>query len=177
MKQWTRHLRNRTVVVAALSLVAFTLASVAWTSSASAATPAVTALSASPETQWTPVGVTWNLTITFLKGFRQGQSETSLMTFLPDGRLTATFPASGVLPAIDGRWHMTAPNAFHYRFKDPIMQNGKMVAFVQVQVDAYLTSQHTYEAGGVGAAYSVTTGQPPIPGQYNTTQTSATVSG
>lgn len=127
------------------------------------------------KTRWTPTGVTWTLAVTFLSGSRKGQSEVSLMTFLPNGQLTATFPQTSLLPAIDGHWQMTAPHAFHYRFREPLMQNGEMVAYVQVQVDAIATSQTTYEAGGVGVTYAAATGQP-IAGQDGVTYTAASAS-
>jgi hypothetical protein len=67
---------------------------------------------------------------------------------------------------------MTGPNAFHYQFKEPISQGSKMVAYVQVQINAVLTSATTFEAGGVGVGYSMATGLP-LPGQYNVTATTA----
>ncbi len=168
-------LKRGPVVAGGLVLLLLALASLLWTSRASAAITLPPAEPHPAETQWTPVGVTWTLTVKFLSGARAGQSETSLMTFLPHGRLTATFPHSSMLPAIDGRWYMTVPNAFHYRFRESLLQNGAVFAFVQVQVDACLTSQKTYEAGGVGAVYAAATGQP-IAGQYNVSQTFATAS-
>ena len=121
---------------------------------------------------WTPVGGSWNLTIQFLSGgSRQGQTERSVMTFLPDGRLTATFPDSPLLPAKDGRWFFTSPHAFHYSFEDQQPQEG---IYVLTQIDAYLISQTAYEAGGVGVVYSLATHQPV---GYNVTHTSAVLSG
>ena len=145
-----------------------------WTTRISAATTQtiVNPLTLDP---WTPVGRTWTLTVNFLTGSRQGQSEVSLMTFQQDEHLTATFPHSDQLPAIDGRWSMSGPHTFHYRFRDLLMQNGHLFGYVQVQVDAYLTSQDSYIAGGVGVAYSSATGKP-LPGGYNITQTVATAS-
>ncbi|HEU5381893.1 MAG TPA: hypothetical protein VFV38_41255 [Ktedonobacteraceae bacterium] len=130
---------------------------------------------------WTPTGVVWKLTVTFLAGSRHGQSEQSVMTFLRDGSLTATFPGTSASapptlpPAIDGSWCMTGINAFHYQFKDPILRAGKMVAYVAVHIEASRTSRTTFEAGGVGVAYSASSGQP-IPGQYGVTQTFAVTS-
>jgi len=164
--------RESGLVILGVTLLLLTLLSMFLTDDAVAATPPA---SRAVKTQWTPTGVTWTLTVTFLSGSRQGQSEISLMTFLPNGQLIATFPNSSLLPAIDGQWQMTAPNAFRYRFRDPLMQNGEMVAFVQVQVDACLTSQTTYEAGGVGVTYAAATGQP-IAGQDGVTYTAASAS-
>lgn len=135
--------------------------------------------------QWHPTGKQWKLTVSFVTmgegfhGSRQGQVEDSLMTFLADGRLTATFPASSpgapplLPPAIDGMWFMTGPNAFHYQFKDPIVAGGTMIAYIQVQINASLLSPTAFVAGGIGIAYSVATGLP-IAGQYNITSTVAT---
>lgn len=97
------------------------------------------------------------------------------MTFFANGRLTATFPGAvpPMQPAIDGKWCMTGPSTFRYQFKELITQDGKIVAYVAPHIDAYLTSATTFEAGGVGVAYSVATGQP-LPGQYNVTETWAT---
>lgn len=131
--------------------------------------------------QPSPIGKVWKLKVIFLSGPRQGQSELSIMTFLPDGRLTATFPGplpgspATLPPAVDGKWCMTGPSIFRYQFKDPIMSNGRMVAYVLPRVNAYLTSATTYEGGSVGVAYSVATGLP-IPGQYGVTQTLAVAS-
>lgn len=135
--------------------------------------------------QWQPTGKWWKLTVSFVTmgegfhGSRQGQVEDSLMTFLPGGRLTATFPASSpgasplLPPAIDGTWFMTGPNAFHYQFKDPIIAGGTMIAYIQVQINASLVTPTAFVAGGIGVAYSVATGLP-IAGQYNITSTVAT---
>src|SRR5258708_3165116 len=142
-------LKRGPVVAGGLVLLLLALASLLWTSRASAAITLPPAEPHPAETQWTPVGVTWTLTVKFLSGARAGQSETSLITFLP--------------------------HAFHYRFRESLLQNGAVFAFVQVQVDACLTSQKTYEAGGVGAVYAAATGQP-IAGQYNVSQTFATAS-
>lgn len=146
-------------------LLLLTLIGMTGVGSASAAT--TSAAHGPDETHWTPVGVTWNLTVQFLSGSRQGQTESSIMTFLPNGRLTATFPNSTLLPAIDGRWYFTSTNAFHYSFRDQLTSEG---IYVLVQLNAYLTSKTTYEAGGVGVAYSIATNQPV---GYNVTQTSA----
>jgi len=130
---------------------------------------------------WTPTGVVWKLTVTFLTGSRHGQSEQSVMTFSRDGSLTATFPGTNASapptlpPAIDGSWCMTGINAFHYQFKDPILHANKMVAYVAVHIEASRTSKTTFEAGGVEIAYSTSSGQP-IPGQYGVTQTFAATS-
>lgn len=145
-----------------------------WTARTSAATTQTTVNPLILD-HWTPVGHTWTLTVSFLTGSRQGQSEISLMTFQQDERLTATFPHSDQLPAIDGRWSMSGPHTFHYRFRDLLMQNGYLFGYVQVQIDAYLTSQDTYVAGGVGVIYSSATGKP-LPEGYNITQTVATAS-
>src|SRR5262249_13412544 len=98
------------------------------------------------------------------------------------GSLTATFPGATVSapptlpPAIDGSWCMTGTNAFRYQFKDLILHEGKIVAYVATHIDANLTSKTTFEAGGVGIAYSAATGQP-LPAQYNVTRTIAVTSG
>lgn len=155
-----------------------------FTSTASAASSHRIASSQGQVSQWMPTGKHWKLAVTFVtlsdgfQGSRQGQIESSMMTFLPDGRLTATFPGPSpnapptLPPAIDGAWFMTGPSAFHYRFKDPIFAGGKMVVYVQVQINASLVSPTAFVAGGVGVAYSVATGLP-IPGQYNVTSTVA----
>ncbi len=128
---------------------------------------------------WTPVDTTWKLTVQFLNGSRQGQSEQSIMTFRHDGSLTATFPSQTpsdpptLPPAVDGHWCMTAPNAFHYQFRDLMQQNGRTVAYVQTQISADMTSATSYIAGGIGMAYSAQSGQP-LPGQYGLTRTLAT---
>ena len=140
-----------------------------------AAATATTTPPSKPTPSFTPVGVTWTLTVSFLNGSRQGQSEISVMTFQPDGSLTATFPGSGLLPAINGEWQMTGRDTFHYSFIEHLVQNGQMVASLRVAIDAYLTSAQTYVAGGVGVAYSATTHQP-LPGLYNVTKTTATAS-
>lgn len=127
--------------------------------------------------QWTPIG-TWKLTVSFLTGPRKGQSEASVMTFLPGGGLTATFPGSRPVlpPAIDGRWCMTGFNAFHYQFKEPLIMKGDtLILYVATSINAYITSKTTFDAGGIGVAYSALTGKP-VPGQYNVTVTSASAS-
>jgi hypothetical protein len=127
--------------------------------------------------QWTPVGVTWKLTVSFVDGARKGQSEQSIMTFLPSGQLTATFPGPTpaspptLPPAVDGRWCVTGSNTFAYTFKDPIMQNGVMVAYVQPAINAKMMSAKEYIGDGVGVAYSAMTGMPL--GQYGVTHTVA----
>jgi hypothetical protein len=132
----------------------------------------------SSSSQWTPVGFQWKLTVTFLQGSRHGQSEVSNMTFLPDGHLTATFPGSTpasppqLPPTNDGAWCMTGMNAFHYQFRETIQQRGQPVAYVQTSISADLLSATTYEAAGVGIAYSARNGQT-IPNEYNLTQTVA----
>lgn len=138
-----------------------------------------TTLSAS---QWSPVGAVWNLTVKFLSGSRQNSSEISQMTFLPNGLLTATFPGAtpsappALPPVVDGRWCFTGQNAFHYQFRDVLSQGGKVVAYVQTELAAYLTSPTTYEAGGVGVVYDAKTGQP-VQHAYNVSQTTAVASG
>jgi hypothetical protein len=120
----------------------------------------------------------WKLIVSFLVGSRQGQQETSYMTFSPDGKLTATFPSAtpGALdalpPAIDGKWCATGATMFAYEFRDPIMAGGHMVAYVQTALSATMTSATTYRADGVGVAYSTKTAMP-LPGQYNVTRTVA----
>jgi hypothetical protein len=167
-----------------LALLLLSLGVFVFTNTASAANSHQTKSSQGQVSQWTPTGKLWKLTVTFVtlgqgfQGSRDGQVESSLMTFLPGGRLTATFPGASpdtpptLPPAIDGAWFMTGPSAFHYRFKDPILAGGKLVAYVQVQINASLVSPTAYVAGGVGVAYSVATGLP-IPGQYNVTSTVA----
>lgn len=133
------------------------------------------------ETSWSPIGSVWKLTVFFLSGSRQGQSEQSLMTFSPDGSLMATFPGAtasappALPPAVDGSWCMTGINAFRYQFKDLILHSGKIVAYVATHIDANLTSKTTFEAGGVGIAYAAATGQP-LPAQYGVTRTVAVAS-
>lgn len=144
-----------------------------------AAAPTVSPASACIATSspWSPVGKIWHLTVTFLSGPRQGQSEIQLMTFLPDGTLTTTFP--GVTPSApptlppgkDGHWCFTGQNTFHYMFHDLLGQG----IYVQPSISAYLTSPTHYEAGGVGVAYDKA--GHPIPGQYGVTQTIAVASG
>jgi hypothetical protein len=144
--------------------------------------PVCPAVPHTPEMSWSPTGVVWKLTVTFLSGSRQGQSEQSVMTFANNGSLTATFPgvtpdAPALLaPAIDGSWCMTGVQTFRYQFKEPIVENGKMVAYVATHIEALLTSKRTFEAGGFGSAYATATGLP-LPGQYNITQTFAVTSG
>ena len=144
--------------------------------------PACPAVPPMPEMFWSPTGVVWKLTVTFLSGSRQGQSEHSVMTFARDGSLTAMFPgvtpdAPALLPpAIDGSWCMTGVQTFRYQFKEPIVENGRMVAYVATHIEALHTSKTTFEAGGFGSAYAIATGQP-LPGQYNITQTFAVTSG
>lgn len=141
---------------------------------------AATSQCATVKSPWTPVGPQWSLTVQFLSGSRAGQSELSLMTFASDGTLTATFPgatpsAPPTLPAaVDGQWCMTAPNAFHYQFRDVIKAGGQVVAYIQTQINATMTSASSYAAGGVGVGYAAKSGQP-LPGQYGLTQTLATV--
>ena len=120
-------------------------------------------LTTTPSSDWSPIGGVWHLTVTFLKGSRQGQSEISDMTFLPTGKLTATFPGPTpsspptLPPAVDGHWCMVSPNVFEYGFKDQILVNGQLVAYVQTHIYANLTSASTYEAGGVGVGYAAAT--------------------
>lgn len=150
-----------------------------------AAAPATTftgQCAASVVSPWTPVGKQWTLTVNFLDGSRKGQSEQSIMTFGRDGSLTATFPGKTpndpptLPPVVDGHWCMTAPNAFHYQFRDLIQQNGQTVAYVQTQISADMTSAISYIAGGIGMAYAAQSGQP-LPSQYGLTQTIAIASG
>lgn len=100
------------------------------------------------------------------------------MTFSADGKLTATFPAAtpgapDVLPpAVDGRWCATGATTFVYTFKDPIMQGGHMIAYVQTAITATMTSTTTYNADGVGVGYAAATVMP-LPGQYGVTKTTA----
>lgn len=128
-----------------------------------------------------PCGKVWKLVVTAADGNRQGQHWPAMMTFNPNGSMTATFP--GASPddppaqpsAFDGQWWMTGASTFHYRFRDPIYTDGltgQMVAYVQVEQDAYLTSSTTFVSGGVGVAYAVSTGLP-IAGQYGVTSTTA----
>lgn len=125
---------------------------------------------------WSPVGKVWHLTVTFLSGSRQGQSQIQLMTFLPDGTLTTTFPGATpsapptLPPGEDGHWCFTGQNTFHYQFHDPLPQG----MYVQPSISAYLTSPTHYEAGGVGVAYD--NAGHPLPGQYGVTQTVANAS-
>jgi hypothetical protein len=143
--------------------------------------PQCRASSLTERSSWTPGGVVWKLTVAFLIGSRSGQTERSVMTFARDGSLTATFPGATARtpatlpPAIDGTWCMTGANAFRYQFHDPIMRAGKMVAYVATHIEANLTSRTTFEAGGIGIAYTTATGLP-IPTQYNVTQTFAVTS-
>lgn len=179
--------KKRLLQMLFLPLIALLLLSLAvfiFTNTASVASSHQREPSLSQVSQWTPTGKFWKLSVTFIplgqgfQGSRDGQGESSLMTFLPGGKLTATFPGVSpdapptLPPAIDGAWFMTGPSAFHYRFKDPILAGGKMVAYVQVQINASLVGPTAYVAGGVGVAYSVATGLP-IPGQYNVTSTVA----
>lgn len=128
---------------------------------------------------WSPVGKRWKLTVTFKYGPRAGQKELSYMTFLQDGTLTATFPSPTpgqpdiLPPARDGHWCAgTGPSTFAYVFKDPILQAGKMVAYVQPAISAKMTSASAYTGDGVGVAYVAATGMP-VAGQYGVTQTTA----
>jgi hypothetical protein len=73
---------------------------------------------------------------------------------------------------IDGRWCVTGTNTFVYQFKDPVMQNGVMVAYVQTAITANLTSAKEYIGDGVGVGYSALTGMP-LPSQYGVTHTVA----
>jgi hypothetical protein len=136
------------------------------------------------QASWSPIGKVWTLTVTFVPlsgdfhGSRQGQTERSLMTFLPSGGLTATFPGSTPdapplqPPAMSGSWTMGGANAFGYQFQEPLLASGKMVAYVQVRIHASLISPTAFVAGGIGVAYSLATGLP-IPGQYNVSSTTA----
>lgn len=141
-------------------------------------TSRVQACSTAQQGQWSPIGVTWKLAVSFLDGARKGQSEQSIMTFLPSGQLTATFPGPTptsrptLPPAVDGRWCVTGPNTFAYVFKDPILQNGVMVAYVQPAISATLVGAKEYTGDGVGVAYSNLTGMP-LMGQYGVTHTVA----
>ncbi len=129
--------------------------------------------------KWSPANQkAWKLIVSFLVGSRQGQQETSYMTFSPDGKLTATFPSAtpgapdALPPAIDGKWCATGATMFAYEFRDPIMAGGHMVAYVQTALSATMTSATTYRADGVGVAYSTKTAMP-LPGQYNVPRTVA----
>jgi hypothetical protein len=130
--------------------------------------------------EWSPAGVRWKLTVDFLGGSRQGQRETSSMTFLPNGALTATFPAAKpsepdlLPPVVDGRWCATGATTFAYEFREPNMQNGHMVSYVQVSHTATMTSASAYTGDGVGVAYEAATAMP-LPKQDNITRTTAVV--
>lgn len=131
---------------------------------------------ASVSSRWTPVGVRWKLTVTFVNGKRQGEIEPSIMVFLPDGTLTATFPGPtpdsppAQPPAIDGSWCMVGQNAFAYQFREPLYQGKRLVAYVQVHINAQLTSPTTYVGGGVGMVYQAGTDAPiPLQGGVTTT--------
>jgi hypothetical protein len=129
---------------------------------------------------WTPMGRQWLLTVTFValpapfEGSRSGTHETSVMTFLPDGRLTATFPGPTpdapptLPPGVDGLWSMTGPATFRYRFRDPVSPT----AYVQVDSSASLISPTAFLAGGVGVLCSTFTGMP-VNERYNVTSTVA----
>ena len=158
----------RATVLMCVCLPALALFSLAGPNQAAAATVSTTR----PSPPFTPVGTTWTLTVRFLSGSRQGQSETSLMTFRPDGSLTATFPNSNLVAAIDGHWYMTGTGTFHYHFKEPLMQDGQIIAYILVNIDAYMSSTQAYTAAGVGVTYSAATGLP-LAGQYNATLTLA----
>lgn len=131
------------------------------------------------DTQFTPVGVTWKLTVYWLTGQRAGHSETSLMTFQPGGSLTATFPGATPLdpptlpPATDGKWCMTGMDTFSYSFHDNVMQNGKLIGYVLPKVNAHLLNKKTYEAGGVGVLYLYQAGKLVPSGQSAVTRTAA----
>ena len=128
--------------------------------------------------RWSPVGFTWKLTVRFLAGSRSGQEETSYMTFLPSGELTATFPGPGkgapdaLLPAFDGRWCATGATSFSYVFRDPLVQGGRMVAYIQTAIAARMTGARSYTAQGVGVGYTAAT-EMPLEGLYNVTETTA----
>lgn len=130
------------------------------------------------QVRWSPVGVKWKLTVRFLVGSRSGQSETSYMTFLPSGDLTATFPGAtpgapdALPPATDGRWCATGATTFSYVFRDPLVQHGTMVAYIQTAITARMTSARTYTAQGVGVGYAAAINMP-LEGLYNVTQTTA----
>ena len=100
------------------------------------------------------------------------------MIFAPTGTITATFPDASASapptlpPARGGHWCMTGSNTFQYAFRDSLQWGGPQVTYVQTFIVAYLTSATTYEAGGIGVAYNVQTGQP-IPQDYNITLTFA----
>lgn len=177
-KQMACHL----VLLLTSLLLLFVSAFVSTRAVSAASVPPGASFSGHPSS-WRPIG-TWKLTVTFVtlndgfQGSRQGQVESSLMTFLPNGRLTASLPGSSsasshpLPPVINGAWYMTGLNLFHYHFQEPLFTEGKMVAYVQVQTNATLVSPTAYVAGGVGVAYSASTGRP-IAGQYNVTSTVA----
>jgi hypothetical protein len=177
-------------IFAAMALLLLTFLAACGTSTGAASQPAAQSSTLAPTAssaqaacstqvaRWSPVGKKWKLTVTFKYGPRAGQSELSYMTFLPDGTLTATFPSPTqgqpdiLPPARDGRWCATGPAMFAYMFKDPILQSGKMIAYVQPAISARMTSATTYTGDGVGVAYETATGMP-LPGQYGVTQTTA----
>lgn len=104
--QWMQR-KGRGAMIWGVTILLLTVLSLLVTENAGAAVTPSTPHGV--KTRWTPTGMTWTLSVTFLSGSRQGQSEVSLMTFLPNGQLTATFPQTSQLPAIDGHWQMTAP--------------------------------------------------------------------
>lgn len=100
-----------------------------------------------PLAMWTPVGKTWELTITFLDGEKAGQSETSLMQFFANGGLSASFPGSSLPATSQGSWHFVGPNVFQYAFLEDLGS-----VSIQAYVVASLTSATTYAGAGVGVA-------------------------
>jgi hypothetical protein len=174
---WRGRLVTLLVVVALISATVSYIVGLSHSQSKVVITPAPTANPASAcavtSSPWTPVGKIWHLTVKFLSGARQNQSQVQLMTFLSDGTLTTTFPGATPFapptlpPGEDGHWCFTGQNTFHYIFHDPLGQG----MYVQPSISAFMTTPNHYEAAGVGVAYDKS-GRP-IPGQYGVTQTIA----